>query len=265
MSSLLLISSVVEDGIAWIICPKDSRPQIKMRCKKLHHRADRIDNGVFTVLNPLVDIPMSGTVHICYNGDMITDEMKDFFYHSFPRWIPWAVGLTLIFGAMYGISQQVLRQSANDPQIQIAEDAAAAINAAEPVSFFNSQAKTDIGKSLTPYLVIYDANGAVVASTGQLNGVSPTLPRGVLQSSLASGESRLTWQPQPDVRSAIVVIPVKGIFNGFVMVGRSLREVEKREDQIGKIAFSAWFVSLVAVFGTLFLVDHFKNKRGFER
>jgi hypothetical protein len=187
--------------------------------------------------------------------------MKSMLCRSFVRWIPWAVALTLVFGAMYAVSQQVLRQSANDPQIQIAEDATAAISAGEPVSFFNSPTKTDIGKSLAPYLAIYDANGAMVASTGMLNGAPLAVPKGVLQSALAGGEHRLTWQPQRDVRSAIVVIPVKGIFNGFVVAGRSLCEVERRVSQIEMIALAAWFVSIVALFGTLVLVEILKNKR----
>lgn len=186
--------------------------------------------------------------------------MKTILCRSFVRWIPWAVGLTLVFGAMYAVSQQVLRQSANDPQIQIAEDTAAAVSAGEPVSFFDSQTKTDIAKSLMPYLVIYDTNGAVVASTGMLNGAPLVVPKGVLQSALAGGEHRLTWQPQQDVRSAIVVIPVKGVFNGFVVAGRSLREVEKRESQTGTIALAAWFVSLVAILGTFILVEILKEK-----
>jgi hypothetical protein len=191
--------------------------------------------------------------------------MKNILSYSFIQWIPWAVGLTLVFGTMYAISQQVLRQSANDPQIQIAEDAATAVSAAEPVSFFNSPTKTDIEKSLAPYLVIYDTNGAIVASTGLLNGAPLVMPRGVLQSALAGGEHRLTWQPQAGVRSAIVVVPVKGIFNGFVVAGRSLRETEKREDQIEAIAFAAWLFSLVALFGAFFLIEILKDKRVLPR
>lgn len=177
------------------------------------------------------------------------------------QWLPWAVGLTLVFGAMYAAGQQILRQSANDPQIQIAEDTATAVNAAEPPAFFNSLTKTDIAKSLAPYLVIYGENGDIVASTGELNGAPLALPRGVFQSALILGELRFTWQPRHDVRSAIVVLPVKGIFNGFVVAGRSLRETEQREDLIEKIAFAAWFISLCAIFGILFLMNRLRKSQ----
>ena len=41
------------------------------------------------------------------------------------------------------------------------------------------------------------------------------------------GEDRLTWQPEPGVRSATVVVHYQGAQAGFVMAGRSLREVGK--------------------------------------
>jgi len=200
----------------------------------------------------------NGFYDFSHRFNLYYNKAMNTFYRALPRWLPWAVGLTLVFSATYAMGQQILRQSANDPQIQIAEDATAAIAAAEPVSFFNSPTKTDIAESLTPYLIIYDSTGAPVASTGILNGTVPTLPSGVLRSALASGESRLTWQPRPGVRSAIVVIPVKGIFSGFVVAGRSLREIEKREDNIGWLLFAAWGFSLIVMLGMFMLVE--KNK-----
>ena len=187
------------------------------------------------------------------------NKTKGLIIRSLVSWIPWAVILTLVFFAIYIANQQSLRQSANDPQVQIAEDAAAAINAAEPVSFFNTPTKIDIGKSLMPYLVIYDSNYSNVASTGLLNGSPLMVPQGVLKSALASGEQRLTWQPEHGVRSAIVVIPVKGIFNGFVVVGRSLREIENREDQIGLIIFAIWLFSIVVMFVIFMFADNLKK------
>ena len=192
----------------------------------------------------------------------INNKTKVLIVRSLILWIPWAVILTLIFLAIYIANQQLLRQSANDPQIQIAEDTAAAINAAEPISFFNAPTKIDIGKSLMPYLVIYDSNYSNIASTGLLNGTPLVVPQGVLKSALASGENRLTWQPKPEVRSAIVVIPVKGIFNGFVVVGRSLRETENREDQIGLIIFAVWLFSIVVMFVIFMFTDNLKKMIG---
>ena len=71
---------------------------------------------------------------------------------------------------------------------------------------------------------------------------------------------RLTWQPTPDVRIAAVTVyfsdsdqsiattsssSVK-LRSGFVLVGRSLREVEARERQLGFIMGVGWILFLVA-------------------
>jgi len=42
-------------------------------------------------------------------------------------WVPLAVVATVMAGMVYGVAQQVLRQSANDPQIQLAGDVADAL------------------------------------------------------------------------------------------------------------------------------------------
>ncbi len=46
------------------------------------------------------------------------------------------------------------------------------------------------------------------------------------------GEDRITWQPEPGIRSAVVVVHYTGATPGYVMAGRSLREVEWRIDRL---------------------------------
>jgi hypothetical protein len=66
-----------------------------------------------------------------------------------------------------------------------------------------------------------------------------------------NGEDRITWQPAPGVRMASVVVGFQGTRSGFVLAARSLREVEKREDQAEYEAGLAWLASLA---GSLVLV-----------
>src|SRR6266536_2297586 len=63
-----------------------------------------------------------------------------------------------------------------------------------------------------------------------------------------NGEDRLTWQPQTGIRSAIVVTQFKGTTSGFVLAGRSLREVGKREDSLEQILGLGSIVLLVVTF-----------------
>ncbi len=154
--------------------------------------------------------------------------------------------VTMVYATIYATVQQTLRQSANDPQIQIAEDTALKLkNWKLPESFYTED-KIDIVQSLAPYITIYDNAGRPVVSTGQLDGRIPTVPLGVLAAAQKWGENRVTWQPRSYVRSALVVVPFHGVANGFVAVGRSLRETEIREEHTRIIVSLAWAMSILA-------------------
>ncbi len=99
------------------------------------------------------------------------------------------------------------------------------------------------------YAIILDAHGNPIASSAQLDGQTPTIPAGVFDSVRQNGEDRLTWQPQTDVRSAIVVTQFTGSTSGFVVAGRSLREVEKREDGLMQILVAGWVVMMLVTLG----------------
>jgi hypothetical protein len=152
--------------------------------------------------------------------------------------------------------QQNLRQGANDPQVQLAEDAAAAITGGTQIDQVVPTQKVDISHSLAPWMAVYTNTGVPLLSSGQLNGEVPQLPTGVFDTSnwesvvshhltvfysYPADENRFTWQPQPGVRQAVVLVHYdsqNGV--GFVAVGRSLREVEARESQLTLEVFVAW-------------------------
>jgi len=158
----------------------------------------------------------------------------------FKRWLPLAFVATMLCGLVYGAVQQSYRQSANDPQIQMAEDAAAAISG-------NATGTINIEQSLSPYLVFYSDAGVPSGGNGFLHGLAPLLPPGIFDYVRAAGETRVTWQPEPGVRQAIVVVRIPGPQPGFVMAGRSLREVEIREWRLELMVFAAWGVTLAGL------------------
>jgi hypothetical protein len=144
----------------------------------------------------------------------------------------------------YTLVQQNIRSGANDPQIQMAEDAAAALAKGAPTSSVLTHRLVDIGASLSPYMVIYDENEKPIAGNGRLDSRPPTLPDGVLAFTKAHGEDRITWQPRRDVRAAIVVKYFQGDQSGFVMVGRSLREAEKRTSALLMLTTAVWLAAI---------------------
>jgi hypothetical protein len=147
---------------------------------------------------------------------------------AFGRWLPLA-GLVIGTCLLAHLSiQQVLRSGADDPQIQMAEDAAQALaSGTAPESLLPPP--VDFGVSLAPFLAFLDDRGAVTASSGSLHGRHAVPPSGVLEFVRHNGRERISWQPEGGVRIAAMVLRTTAPSPGFVVAGRNLREVEQRE------------------------------------
>lgn len=125
----------------------------------------------------------------------------------------------------------------------MARDAAYALASGQSVDAIVPTEKVSVAKSLALFLIVYDAAGNEVDSSVVLDGQTPGLPNGVLDSTLAIRENRVTWQPRAGVRVAAVIVAYK---DGYVLAGRNLREVEKREDQVFQFAAITWALALIA-------------------
>jgi hypothetical protein len=146
---------------------------------------------------------------------------------------------TVLALALYVIPQQVLRTGADDPQIQLATDAAARIeNGAVPPEV--AKGNVDITRSLAPFVIVYNDRGQTLASTAQFHGQTPAPPAGIFDYVRTHGEERVTWQPERGVRIASVIERVNGSHSGFVLAGRSLREVQARIDHVQNLAGLTW-------------------------
>ncbi len=167
------------------------------------------------------------------------------------RSAPLAVVITLLCGLIYTSVQQNYRQTANDPQIQLAEDGAVQIAQGAVPGVILPGTAVDIAHSLAPFVIVYDESGSVLSSNGFLDGVTPATNRGILEAARRHVENRVTWQPAPGVRIAAVVTHVQGGPGGFVLAGRSLREVEHRELSLLLSVCAAWIVMLAGTVASL--------------
>jgi hypothetical protein len=153
--------------------------------------------------------------------------------------------------ALYAIPQQVLRNGANDPQIQLATDAVAQLESGTPFSEAIPAANVDMARSLAPFLIAYDDQGKPLVSQAKLNGEIPVLPAGVFDHVRQHGEERVSWRPVlgRSLRIAAVVERVAGPHPGFVLAGRSLREEEARQNQVEQMAGLTWLgmLALIAI------------------
>lgn len=183
------------------------------------------------------------------------------------RWLYAAVPITLVLLSAYVLVQQNYRESLNDPQIEMAEDAAAHLSGgaspAEVMPLISGESgarapSVDIAQSLAPWLAVFDASGAPLESSGSLGQASLKLPPGVFDTSKwikhpngtfynqgPVAETRFTWEPKDGVRQAVVLIetPDKKY---FVAAGRNMREVEQRIEHEGELVFVAWLGTLAA-------------------
>ncbi|HUD11366.1 MAG TPA: hypothetical protein VMS08_03070 [Candidatus Saccharimonadia bacterium] len=164
--------------------------------------------------------------------------------------IPWAGAsliLVIIFGTMYGIVQQSQRRAANDPQIQLAQDAATALNrGASPRQVVNGH--VNMQESLAPFVIVYNKSGQVVVGSGYLGGTIPKVPYGVLTAANNKPYWFVTWQPQTNVRIAAVSVTAS---NYYVLSGRSLTVVEVNEQHTLRIALLGAVAAMVVLAGML--------------
>jgi hypothetical protein len=169
--------------------------------------------------------------------------------------LPWfgtAAIIFLIFGTIYGTVQQSQRHDANYPQIQLAEDAATALDAgADPATLITD--KKDFGASLAPFVIIYDKSGKLLATSGWLgsSGEVPAVPFGVLKAAEGQMYHFVTWQPQDNVRIAAVTVAAK---NYYILSGRSLKEVETNEQKTFELSVLGGAAAL-AVLGFTWLIS----------
>ena len=154
--------------------------------------------------------------------------------HLIKNWLPLAVASTVIMVTVYAAVQQEYRQSANDPQIQLAEDGAAYLSAGvSPTALFAASGRVDMHASLASFAIVYDDSGKPVAASGYLNGTVPQLPAGVIDYARTNVTDRITWQPASTTRVAAIVRHYRSgtgstTASGFIVTGRNIREIESR-------------------------------------
>lgn len=176
--------------------------------------------------------------------------MKKFAYvHA---WLPMGVAVTLLSVMVCGAVQQSIRIGANEPQIRMAEDGAMDIVRGLSPQQVLPKYNVDMAASLSPYMIVYDDQGNVLASSVELDGKVPELPPSVLAAAREQKEDNVTWQPRVGVRSAVSIVRFVGDKPGFVLAGRSLREVERLEDLILRDVAIGWVVTMAATLFTYF-------------
>jgi hypothetical protein len=171
---------------------------------------------------------------------------------ALPLWVLLSGLVTVAAFAAFIVVQQQLRGAANHPQVEMARQAARNLDAGANPQLVVNGAPVDIASSSDPYLIVVDSNGAVVASSAQLEGRAVIPPSGVFAYVRDHGEDTISWQPATGVRSAIVVDSFRG---GYVVAGRSLTSTEQAESALGLWAMFGWAAAVLLAGGLALLVQ----------
>jgi len=170
-----------------------------------------------------------------------------------------AVITSAVILLVYASVQQSFRASANDPQIQIARDISNAMSTGRPLSNLLPHDTIDLAKSLALFVETFDNNGNPLLSTALINGSMPKPPAGIFQFTRENGEDILTWQPENDIRMAMVFEKIKGD-EGFIAAGRSLKETEVRESNLVRMVLITWFACMCLLMIHLLVQNYLVRK-----
>jgi hypothetical protein len=156
------------------------------------------------------------------------------------------VVVTILFGTIYVVVQQLDRLSANDAPLRLASQVAAEVREGQSATL-DAQPHVDLSRSLAAFVVVEDAQGAASAGSGFLRGSLVSLPTGVLASAAKTGEDNVTWQPQAGLRFATVTLRVG---DQFVSAGQSLKPSEDRDGTFQLLIGVGWLMAMLVLGGT---------------
>ena len=157
-----------------------------------------------------------------------------------------------LFGA-YAAVQQAERQRADEPQIQMAEDAALAMSHGEDPQHVVPRSAIPADQSLAPFGVLLDDAGHLRGSSAPFTGAIPVPPTGVVDDVRRREERRFTWRPQPGLRLAAVIRKVSGGPGGYVVVARSLRETDARIRLVATLLGIVWGGGILVILAHSFI------------
>lgn len=144
----------------------------------------------------------------------------------------------------------------------MAEDAAYTLSQGEPANYVIATSKVEMSRSLAAFIIFCDEARKAVALSGFVHGQIPSPPAGVFDFVKRNGQDRITWEPENGVRIAAIFERYEGSISGFLVVGRSLREIEKRESQVEMITGIAMLATWVLTFIILALCEFIIPSKG---
>ncbi|MET3932778.1 hypothetical protein [Arthrobacter sp. OAP107] len=154
-------------------------------------------------------------------------------------WLTAVLVVSLVFGSVYVALQQLGRSSANEAP---AAALAAQVQLAKPTPAPGP--RSELTSESGVFVIVYGADNRPESGTVTLDGWLPAVPGGVLNTARTSGFDAVTWQPEPELRMAIVARPSAA---KVVVAGQSLGPYEDRDRRTLVILALGWLVSVLVI------------------
>ena len=187
-------------------------------------------------------------------------------------WVLLMIAGAFAAGCVYITFQQSERDGADVPAMMAAKQCVFELeNGASPQDAL--PAGTDMFTTITPFVMIYDSDANLIASSGLRSGVFlpayQGYPAGCLTAADKTGENRVTWQPASYLRFATVVLkyqdPTHSTQYYYVVGANSLLESERATGNFGDLLmigcglYAIGCGVLLSIAGMI--TRHGKNKR----
>jgi hypothetical protein len=158
---------------------------------------------------------------------------------------------------VYVATQQVLRLGANEIPAELAAEISINLeNSNSPKDAVPGEI-TDISKSPGTFVMVFDKDKNLIASSAVMGKDKPAYPKGVLDYVDKNSEDRVTWQPQEGLRFATIAIKAG---DNYIVAGRSLKETEKLIRTVGNLVFYAWLACMIFSSAALAIIYIFIKK-----
>lgn len=175
------------------------------------------------------------------------------------------LAITGICALIYLVSWQNLCFQANNPQLQMSQDIAYQLSQGKDPSTLMPPQTIDIAKNLSPFVIVFDNTGKAIATNANVQGDIPPIPPEVLQAAGFEGQNIVTWQPREDIRAKVVVTGYSGNSAGYVLVGRSLQEFDKQQQQLMLTVGIGWLVIIAVSLFAPFMRFKINIKEGLRK
>ncbi len=151
---------------------------------------------------------------------------------------------SIVFISICYTGRLVLRQQANDPQVEVTEQVAGIIRQGAPLdAIVGAAQQIELNDSDALFVAIFDQDKNLAGSTALVNGQSISVPAESFDLAKAQGDYRFDLEVSEGRKMAAVIRPVDD--TAYVLAGRSLAEFEKRADTLSLPIWIGWGISVL--------------------